>query len=216
MCLLVETHLMDCKTLEYFTCAFSRRSRTARVSKRDDDEVEDEDEDEEAMHATTTIARVVTFTSERGRAQRASASSGSSGSSSGRPGRMHVPSDAFQGRSPEVAARDALKRLFTMVAVRSVIEAEGDSETGRLLQKHLDETPMVSDGNDWVKGLMARDEDAARLTALKLLDVRKTYADEVFDFDACKEVVIEEIRRENDKLMADYVKRLMPTTDDNN
>jgi len=28
--------------------------------------------------------------------------------------------------------------------------------------------------------------------------------------------VIEEIRRENDKLMADYVKRLMPTTDDKN
>ena len=26
----------------------------------------------------------------------------------GRPGRMHVPSDAFQGRSPEIAARDAL------------------------------------------------------------------------------------------------------------
>jgi len=127
---------------------------------------------------------------------------------------MHVPSDAFQGRSPEVAARDALKRLFTMVAVRSVIEEEGDSETGALLKKHLEETPMVSDGNDWVKGLMARDEDAARLTALKLLDVRKTYADEVFDFDACKEVVIEEIRRENDRLMADYVKRLMPTTTD--
>ena len=27
----------------------------------------------------------------------------------GRPGRMHVPSDAFQGRSPEIAARDALE-----------------------------------------------------------------------------------------------------------
>ena len=29
---------------------------------------------------------------------------------------MHVPSDAFQGRSPEIAARDALGRLFTAVA----------------------------------------------------------------------------------------------------
>ena len=32
---------------------------------------------------------------------------------------MHVPSDAFQGRSPEIAARDALGRLFTAVAARA-------------------------------------------------------------------------------------------------
>ena len=47
---------------------------------------------------------------------------------------MHVPSDAFQGRSPEIAARDALGRLFTAVAARATLaetlEREGaESET---------------------------------------------------------------------------------------
>ena len=123
---------------------------------------------------------------------------------------MHVPTDAFQGRSPEVAACDALKRLFTMVAVRCVLAEERDSETGKTLQKYLDATPMVADGNDWMKGLMASDDARARAAALRLLEVRKKYADEVFDFEACREVVVEEIKMENDKLMGDYVRRLLP------
>jgi hypothetical protein len=37
---------------------------------------------------------------------------------------MHVPSDCFQGMSPEVKASQALKNLFTMVAVRVVLAQE--------------------------------------------------------------------------------------------
>lgn len=136
----------------------------------------------------------------------------------GRPGRMHVPSDAFQGRSPEIAACDALKRLFTAVAARAVLaeeleqaEREGTapSETYETLKAYMDENP-IRDGNAWMQELMSRDDLTSRTLVLRLLEVRKTYADEVFNFDEMRETVMSEVSSENDRLMADYVKRMLP------
>ena len=50
---------------------------------------------------------------------------GSVGGGTGDNGRMHVPTDAFGGMSPEYKAASALKSLFTMVAVRIVMAQEG-------------------------------------------------------------------------------------------
>ena len=80
---------------------------------------------------------------------------------------MHVPSDAFQGRSPEIAARDALGRLFTAVAARATLaetlEREGaESETYLALKAYVDAHPIGRDGNDWLRGLMARDDAGSR------------------------------------------------------
>lgn len=137
----------------------------------------------------------------------------------GRPGRVHVPSDAFQGRSPEIAARDALGRLFTAVAARAVIAEESEaaiaggmkpeeSERYEVLKKYVEENP-IRDGNAWMAALMERDDVASRMVALRVLELRKTYAEEVFDFERVREQVISEVRSENDRLMSEYVKRLM-------
>ena len=136
----------------------------------------------------------------------------------GRPGRMHVPSDAFQGRSPEIAACDALKRLFTAVAARAVLAEEREraeredtapSETYETLKAYMDENP-IRDGNAWMRELMSRDDITSRALGLRLLEVRKTYADEVFNFDEMRETVMSEVSSENDRLMADYVRRMLP------
>lgn len=130
-----------------------------------------------------------------------------------------MPSDAFQGRSPEIAARDALGRLFTAVAARAVIAEESEaaiaggmkpeeSERYEVLKKYVEENP-IRDGNAWMAALMERDDVASRMVALRVLELRKTYAEEVFDFERVREQVISEVRSENDRLMSEYVKRLM-------
>ena len=128
---------------------------------------------------------------------------------------MHVPSDAFQGRSPEIAARDALKRLFTAVAARATLaetlEREGaEGETYGALRRYMDENPIGRDANDWLEGLMARDDAGSRAAGLIVLEARETFANEVFSFEEVREMVEKAVTEENDKLMADYVKRMLP------
>ena len=55
-------------------------------------------------------------------------------------GRMHVPTDAFGGMSPEHKAAAALKNLFTMVAVRVVLAQEQgyDNEGGGMTETAMD------------------------------------------------------------------------------
>lgn len=125
-----------------------------------------------------------------------------------------MPSDAFQGRSPEVAASDALKRLFTAVAARATLaetlEREGAmSATYVALKTYVDENP-IKDGNDWLKALMERDDAGSRAAALLVLEARETYAKEVFPFDEVRQMVAKAVTEENDQLMADYVKRMLP------
>jgi len=131
---------------------------------------------------------------------------------------MHVPSDAFQGMSPEVKASQALKNLFTMVAVRVVIaeekarasadDVDGETSTSRVLREFLKANPM-RDGNEWLRAMVSRDDAETRIVALRLLEVRKAYADEEFDFERVRAVAIKELKDDNDRLMSDYVKRSM-------
>lgn len=125
---------------------------------------------------------------------------------------MHVPTDAFGGMSPEYKAASALKNLFTMVAVRVVMAQEQGydneggamTETYRGLQDYLEKNPL-RDGNKWLEQLMRHEDSNMRLTALRLLEVRKAYASGQFDFKNMHELAVEELKSENDKLMADYV-----------
>ncbi|EEH53496.1 uncharacterized protein MICPUCDRAFT_52302 [Micromonas pusilla CCMP1545] len=147
---------------------------------------------------------------------------GSVGGGTGDNGRMHVPTDAFGGMSPEYKAASALKSLFTMVAVRIVMaqEAGYDNEGGAMtptykgLQDYLQENPL-RDGNKWLEALMRHEDNNMRLTALRVLEVRKAYAEGQFDFKGMSSLAVEELTTENDKLMADYVKDSMslPSTE---
>ena len=131
------------------------------------------------------------------------------GGGTGDNGRMHVPTDAFGGMSPEYKAASALKNLFTMVAVRVVMAQEMgyDNEGGAMtptykgLQDFLDENPL-RDGNKWLEQLMHHDDNNMRLTALRLLEVRRAYASGQFDFGGMHDLAVAELTKENDRLMA--------------
>jgi hypothetical protein len=122
--------------------------------------------------------------------------------------RMHVPTDAFGGMSPEFKAAQALKTLFTMVAVRVVMAQEegydneggGGTPTSISLGKFLDENPL-RDGNQWLQLMLGSSETELRLIALRLIEVRRAYAENQFDFEGVKSAAREQIERDNNELM---------------
>jgi hypothetical protein len=129
-------------------------------------------------------------------------------------GRMHVPTDAFGGMSPEFKAASALKTLFTMVAVRVVMAQEegydneggGGTPTSIALGKFLEENPL-RDGNEWLQKMLECEQTELRLIALRLIEVRRAYAESQFDFNEVQKTAREEIEKDNDKLMIDYMKQ---------
>jgi hypothetical protein len=129
-------------------------------------------------------------------------------------GRMHVPTDAFGGMSPEFKAASALKTLFTMVAVRVVMAQEegydneggGGTPTSIALGKFLEENPL-RDGNEWLQKMLECEQTEMRLIALRLIEVRRAYAESQFDFNEVRKTAREEIEKDNDKLMIDYMKQ---------
>ena len=129
-------------------------------------------------------------------------------------GRMHVPTDAFGGMSPEFKAASALKTLFTMVAVRIVLAQEegydneggGGTPTSIALGKFLEENPL-RDGNEWLQKMLECEQTELRLIALSLIEVRRAYAESQFDFNEVRNTARLEIEKDNDKLMVDYMKQ---------
>ena len=129
-------------------------------------------------------------------------------------GRMHVPTDAFGGMSPECKAASALKTLFTMVAVRIVLAQEegydneggGGTPTSIALGKFLEENPL-RDGNEWLQKMLECEQTELRLIALRLIEVRRAYAESQFDFNEVRNTARLEIEKDNDKLMVDYMKQ---------
>ena len=57
------------------------------------------------------------------------------------------------------------------------------------------------------------DDNNMRLTALRLLEVRRAYASGQFDFGGMHDLAVAELTKENDRLMADYVKDSMNLPD---
>ena len=129
-------------------------------------------------------------------------------------GRMHVPTDAFGGMSPEFKAASALKTLFTMVAVRIVLAQEegydneggGGTPTSIALGKFLEENPL-RDGNEWLQKMLECEQTELRLIDLRLIEVRRAYAESQFDFNEVRNTARLEIEKDNDKLMVDYMKQ---------
>ena len=136
------------------------------------------------------------------------------GGGTGDNGRMHVPTDAFGGMSPEYKAASALKNLFTMVAVQVVLAQEQGydneggamTETYRGLQDYLAANPL-RDGNKWLEEMMHEDNNM-RLTACATIGSLAS-SESQFDFGGMLKLHVEELTKENDKLMADYVKDSM-------
>jgi len=127
-----------------------------------------------------------------------------------------APSDCFgNGESPETKAARALTTLFTVAATRIVLDEEYsyDNEGGHTpltqeLTQFLSERPMRGDGDAWLRELLS-ESHTLRLAALRIIELRESYAREDFDFERVRRTALEEVKTANDALMVEYVQRSM-------
>lgn len=127
-----------------------------------------------------------------------------------------APSDCFgDGQSPETKAARALTTLFTVAATRIVLDEEysydnegGETPLARELTQFLSERPVGRDGDGWLRALL-RESHTLRLAALRIIELRESYAREDFDFERVRVTAMDEVKTANDALMVGYVQRSM-------
>lgn len=131
-------------------------------------------------------------------------------------GKMNVPSDSFGGLSPERKAAQQLQRFFTFCAVKIVLhqmegissnQAESPSKYGtnqlksdyeELLDFYQNEP--LKDSEEWVQKLMERN----KMLALRVMEVRKAYAAEDFEWDWLQKMALQDLAAGNKKIMKDW------------
>ncbi|KAI8112339.1 hypothetical protein M9434_003662 [Picochlorum sp. BPE23] len=102
---------------------------------------------------------------------------------------MHVPSDSFNGWSPERMASSLLETFLTVVAVKIVLAQLQGSGRGDLasynaqgyqnLVDFIEEKPLTRDNaSTWLKELMERD----LMIAMRIIEVRLAYAKHDFEW----------------------------------
>lgn len=122
---------------------------------------------------------------------------------------MYVPSDSFQGKSPEKKAAIALRTMFTFVACKVVLSqlsgrGRGDigaynTEHYALLMTMLEEKPM-KDGDEWLSAMMRKD----KMLAMRIMDVRAAYCVEDFEWEMCRKIARQDMKDANVNLMRQY------------
>lgn len=109
----------------------------------------------------------------------------------------------IQGKTPEVKATESLKNFFTMVAYSVVLNQNMGTRHRTALYPVLLEYVLanpITDGFQFLEKMMAHEDHEMRVAAVRLLEVRKTFGDEDFDFAAMKEKAIEGMKEENVQL----------------
>jgi hypothetical protein len=127
---------------------------------------------------------------------------------------------SFNGKTPERKAAEAMVNLFTFVACRSIMnEIEGyDNEGGsahghpvwRGLQQALASRSM--DGK-FVDSLLNDEDPEMRQAALRVMDVRAAFAEEVFNWDAVKDHALEIMKEDNADVLRKHLERTVMTPD---
>lgn len=117
---------------------------------------------------------------------------------------MYVPSDSFNGWSPERMASSLLETFLTFVAVKIVLAQMQGSGRGDLaaynaqgyrnLVAFIEETPLTRDNaSAWLKELMERDF----MVASRIIEVRVAYAKEDFEWHNLQSLCLETLEKEN-------------------
>ncbi|GMH40448.1 hypothetical protein BSKO_08352 [Bryopsis sp. KO-2023] len=126
--------------------------------------------------------------------------------------RMHLPTDAFGGKSAEKKASEMLITLCTFCAVRIILaQEEGyDNEGGtrsevyKELTRFLDEEPMRN-GTEWVSKLMKHPRTELRLMAVRIVEVREVYIRSQFNFEKLQDQALDGIKQENEAVLKTYL-----------
>jgi hypothetical protein len=113
---------------------------------------------------------------------------------------MDVPEDAFrdaQGHpvTPERKAALALGNLFTMAATRVILDQfTGTRHRSPVYHKMVDflAANPLRDGNEWLAKLMRDPDNDLRVTALRIIETRRVFAETEFNWEICQRVATEE------------------------
>lgn len=124
---------------------------------------------------------------------------------------MHVPSDSFNGWSPERMASNLLETFLTVVAVKIVLAQLQGSGRGDLasynaqgyqnLVDFIEEKPLTRDNaSTWLKELMERD----LMIAMRIIEVRLAYAKHDFEWHNLQSLCLDTLEKENVNLLRQH------------
>jgi hypothetical protein len=125
-----------------------------------------------------------------------------------------VPPDAFvdattgESMTPERKAGVALGNLFTMAATRVILDQfTGTRHRSPVYYKMVDflnENPLRN-GNEWLAKLMREPDNDLRITAMRIIETRRVFADTEFNWDVVEAVTKEEIAGDTLEMTKSYL-----------
>ena len=128
---------------------------------------------------------------------------------------MHVPSDSFNGRSPEKHASLMLERLFTFCACKIVLaqlQGDGRGDLGSFgggqyltLREFISNNPLGGGtvSREWMERLLETD----RALGLRVIETRFAYASRDFEWDQMKRVALEGMDADNIETLRGLLER---------
>lgn len=117
--------------------------------------------------------------------------------------KMVLPSDSFGGASAERKAAMDMKRFFTFVAIKIVLnQLEGVNRNSYYELKNFYETEPLLDADGWMEKLLAQN----KLLAVRIMEVRKTAAED-FEWDWMQKITLQEVNAGNEKVMRRWAEK---------
>ena len=138
---------------------------------------------------------------------------------------MHLPTDAFGGRSAEEVAAGVLANLATAAALRIIIAQEegfgnecsediNTTPTSKAIRDFLDAHPL-RDGDETLASMLRDPSQELRLAAVRAIEVRRVYMDESFNWEAARGSATRRLADGGRSLTAAYLQRSVGARPDN-
>lgn len=122
------------------------------------------------------------------------------------------------GYDPEQKAVETLSRLHTFVAARvCMAQADGQgnecsedvnvSKITSAFLETLERHPMRDSGSDFIEKLLESADAETRLAAVRLIEVRRAWAEDDFDWEEMKRLALEHIETQRLDMLREHARR---------
>ncbi|KAK3238309.1 hypothetical protein CYMTET_51670 [Cymbomonas tetramitiformis] len=135
----------------------------------------------------------------------------------GRGGAVHIG-----GLTPEQKAGEALVKLFTFVAARTIMaeiegyDNEGGSAASHPVWRGMQDALTSEKGIDenFITDMMRSPDHDMQLAAVRLLEVRTSFAQDTFQWDVLRAAAISNVQADAERVMAQYMSSIVPLDTD--
>jgi len=117
------------------------------------------------------------------------------------------------GMTPEAKSGQMLRKMFTYVAARTIMaEIEGYDNEGGSASSHpvwtgLQEALLADGGasnDDFVEKLISHPDHEMRMAAIRIIEVRASFAEDVFNWDKMRAAAIQEIEMDTQRAQSQF------------